>query len=83
MAFAGHQILAPPPPHAGAALIAALNILEGFNITSQVPRNSTYHWIAEVSHAHSELAQACSPCLHFSVMFFSGKRKCSIECTLE
>ncbi|KAK6471808.1 glutathione hydrolase 7-like isoform X1 [Huso huso] len=40
-------ILAPPPPHAGAALIAALNILEGFNITSQVPRNSTYHWIAE------------------------------------
>ncbi|KAK6479406.1 glutathione hydrolase 7-like isoform X1 [Huso huso] len=42
-----HRILAPPPPHAGAALIAALNILEGFNITSQVPRNSTYHWIAE------------------------------------
>ncbi|MGH0171313.1 UNVERIFIED_CONTAM: hypothetical protein FKN15_061264 [Acipenser sinensis] len=25
----------------------ALNILEGFNITSQVPRNSTYHWISE------------------------------------
>lgn len=45
--YQGHQILAPPPPHAGAALIAALNILEGFNITSQVPRNSTYHWIAE------------------------------------
>ncbi|MBN3311438.1 GGT7 hydrolase, partial [Atractosteus spatula] len=45
--YQGHQILASPPPHAGAALIAALNILEGFNITSQVPRNSTYHWMAE------------------------------------
>lgn len=40
--------MAAPAPHAGVALISALNILEGYNITSQVPRNSTYHWIAEV-----------------------------------
>lgn len=40
--------MAAPAPHAGVALITALNILEGYNITSQLPRNSTYHWIAEV-----------------------------------
>lgn len=37
-----------PAPHAGVALIAALNILENFNISSQVPRDGSYHWIAEV-----------------------------------
>uniref|UniRef100_A0AAQ4RK43 Glutathione hydrolase n=1 Tax=Gasterosteus aculeatus aculeatus TaxID=481459 RepID=A0AAQ4RK43_GASAC len=45
--YQGHHVMAAPAPHAGIALIAALNILEGYNITSQVPRNSTYHWIAE------------------------------------
>ena len=40
--------MAAPAPQAGAALITALNILEGYNITSQIPRNSTHHWIAEV-----------------------------------
>ncbi|KAL4655312.1 gamma-glutamyltransferase 7 [Arapaima gigas] len=45
--YQGHRILVAPAPHAGAALITALNILEGFNITSQVPRNTTYHWVAE------------------------------------
>ncbi|XP_030625857.1 glutathione hydrolase 7 [Chanos chanos] len=45
--YQGHQVMAAPPPHAGAALITALNILEGFNITSQVQRNSTFHSIAE------------------------------------
>uniref|UniRef100_A0A3Q4BX94 Glutathione hydrolase n=1 Tax=Mola mola TaxID=94237 RepID=A0A3Q4BX94_MOLML len=45
--YQGHHVMAAPPPHAGVALVAALNILEGYNITSQVPRNSTYHWIAE------------------------------------
>lgn len=44
--------MAAPAPHAGVALITALNILEGYNITSQVPRNGTYHWIAEVVHAN-------------------------------
>lgn len=44
----GHHVLAAPAPHAGVALITALNILEGYNITSQMPRNATYHWIAEV-----------------------------------
>lgn len=48
----GHHVLAAPAPHAGVALITALNILEGYNITSQVPRNSTYHWIAEVVTKH-------------------------------
>lgn len=45
--YQGHHVLAAPAPHAGVALITALNILEGYNITSQVPRNNTYHWIAE------------------------------------
>lgn len=40
--------MAAPAPHAGVALISALNILEGYNITSQLPRSSTFHWIAEV-----------------------------------
>lgn len=40
--------MAAPAPHAGVALITALNILEGYNITNQVPRSSTYHWTAEV-----------------------------------
>uniref|UniRef100_A0A7M4F3B8 Glutathione hydrolase n=1 Tax=Crocodylus porosus TaxID=8502 RepID=A0A7M4F3B8_CROPO len=47
--YRGHLILSPPPPHAGPALIAALNILEGLNITSQISRENTFHWIAEVS----------------------------------
>lgn len=37
-----------PAPHAGLAVVAALNILEGFNVTSQMLRNSTYHRTAEV-----------------------------------
>uniref|UniRef100_A0A4W6F6J2 Glutathione hydrolase n=1 Tax=Lates calcarifer TaxID=8187 RepID=A0A4W6F6J2_LATCA len=45
--YQGHHVMSAPAPHAGVALITALNILEGYNITSQVPRNSTYHWIAE------------------------------------
>ncbi|XP_061217680.1 glutathione hydrolase 7 isoform X2 [Neopsephotus bourkii] len=45
--YRGHLVFSPPPPHAGPALITALNILEGFNITSQVPRGNTLHWMAE------------------------------------
>ncbi|XP_059189785.1 glutathione hydrolase 7 isoform X2 [Centropristis striata] len=45
--YQGHHVMAAPAPHAGVALITALNILEGYNITNQVPRNSTFHWIAE------------------------------------
>ncbi|XP_047232906.1 glutathione hydrolase 7 [Girardinichthys multiradiatus] len=45
--YQGHRVMAAPAPHAGVGLITALNILEGYNITSQVPRNKTYHWIAE------------------------------------
>ncbi|XP_029469560.1 glutathione hydrolase 7 [Rhinatrema bivittatum] len=44
--YQGHLVFTPPPPHAGPALIAALNILEGFNITSQLSRESL-HWITE------------------------------------
>lgn len=40
--------MAAPAPHAGVALVTALNILEGFNISSHMSRNGTYHWIAEV-----------------------------------
>ncbi|GAA6076476.1 glutathione hydrolase 7, partial [Tachysurus ichikawai] len=39
--------MAAPPPHAGAALLTALNILEGYNITSQTQRSSALHWITE------------------------------------
>ncbi|XP_076023336.1 glutathione hydrolase 7 [Genypterus blacodes] len=45
--YQGNHVMVTPAPHAGIALITALNILEGYNITSQVPRNITYHWIAE------------------------------------
>uniref|UniRef100_A0A8C2FLE4 Glutathione hydrolase n=1 Tax=Cyprinus carpio TaxID=7962 RepID=A0A8C2FLE4_CYPCA len=45
--YQGYQVFVPPPPHAGAALLSALNILEGFNITHQVSRSSIHHWIAE------------------------------------
>ncbi|XP_016315772.1 gamma-glutamyltransferase 7-like, partial [Sinocyclocheilus anshuiensis] len=45
--YQGYQVFVPPPPHAGAALLSALNILEGFNITNQVSRSNIYHWIAE------------------------------------
>ncbi|KAA0707329.1 Glutathione hydrolase 7 [Triplophysa tibetana] len=45
--YQGHRVLSTPPPHAGAALLSALNILEGYNITNQTPRNILHHWIAE------------------------------------
>ncbi|KAA8590965.1 glutathione hydrolase 7 [Etheostoma spectabile] len=45
--YQGHHVMSAPAPHAGVALITALNILEGYNITNQVPRNNTFHWIAE------------------------------------
>lgn len=45
--YQGHHVMASPAPHAGVALITALNILEGYNITNQLPRQSTIHWIAE------------------------------------
>uniref|UniRef100_A0A803W1R9 Glutathione hydrolase n=1 Tax=Ficedula albicollis TaxID=59894 RepID=A0A803W1R9_FICAL len=46
--YRGHLVFTPPPPHAGPALITALNILEGFNITRQGSRGNILHWIAEV-----------------------------------
>uniref|UniRef100_A0A672J5G4 Glutathione hydrolase n=1 Tax=Salarias fasciatus TaxID=181472 RepID=A0A672J5G4_SALFA len=45
--YQGNLVMTAPAPHAGVALITALNILEGFNITSQAPRNNTFHLIAE------------------------------------
>ncbi|KAG8446228.1 hypothetical protein GDO86_013901 [Hymenochirus boettgeri] len=45
--YQGHLVFAPPPPNAGLALITALNILEGANLTKQTPRSSALHWIAE------------------------------------
>ncbi|XP_053937576.1 glutathione hydrolase 7 isoform X2 [Cuculus canorus] len=45
--YRGHLVFSPPPPHAGPALITALNILEGFNITSQASRGNILHWVAE------------------------------------
>uniref|UniRef100_A0A8D2LQ96 Glutathione hydrolase n=1 Tax=Varanus komodoensis TaxID=61221 RepID=A0A8D2LQ96_VARKO len=45
--YQGHLVLSPSPPHVGPALITALNILEGFNITSQVAKENILHWITE------------------------------------
>lgn len=45
--FPGHLVLSPPPPHTGPALISALNILEGFNLTTLVSREQALHWVAE------------------------------------
>lgn len=45
--YQGHHVMTAPAPHAGVATITALNILEGYNITSQMSRNSTFHWVAE------------------------------------
>ncbi|NXN98128.1 GGT7 hydrolase, partial [Rhinopomastus cyanomelas] len=44
--YGGHLVLSPPPPHAGPALVAALNILQGFNV-SRAPRGDVLHWTAE------------------------------------
>ncbi|XP_006126739.2 glutathione hydrolase 7 isoform X2 [Pelodiscus sinensis] len=55
--YQGHLVLSPPPPHAGPALITALNILEGFNI-SQITRENTLHWIAETLKIALELANS-------------------------
>lgn len=45
--YQGHHVMASPAPHAGVALITALNILEGYNISNQIPRQNTFHWVAE------------------------------------
>ncbi|XP_063260817.1 glutathione hydrolase 7 isoform X2 [Prinia subflava] len=45
--YRGHLVFTPPAPHAGPALITALNILEGFNITRQGSRGNILHWMTE------------------------------------
>ncbi|XP_040293655.1 glutathione hydrolase 7 [Bufo bufo] len=45
--YQGHLVFAPPAPHAGPALISALNILEGANLTKHTSRSIALHWIAE------------------------------------
>ncbi|NWH38389.1 GGT7 hydrolase, partial [Chloropsis hardwickii] len=45
--YRGHLVFTPPPPHAGPALITALNILEGFNITRQGSRGNILDWMVE------------------------------------
>ncbi|XP_068422310.1 glutathione hydrolase 7 isoform X5 [Eschrichtius robustus] len=45
--YRGHLVLSPRPPHTGPALISALNILEGFNLTSLVSQEQALHWVAE------------------------------------
>ncbi|GLD62201.1 gamma-glutamyltransferase 7-like isoform X1 [Lates japonicus] len=41
-------IQVPPPPSAGAALISALNLLEGFHLNeNNATENQTHYWIAE------------------------------------
>ncbi|KAF7695829.1 glutathione hydrolase 7 [Silurus meridionalis] len=56
--YQGYQIMAAPPPHAGAGLLTALNILEGYNISSQTQKSSTLHWITETLKIALSLASA-------------------------
>ncbi|CAM4549193.1 unnamed protein product [Lepidochelys kempii] len=78
--YQGHLVLSPPPPHAGPALITALNILEGFNITSQVTRENTLHWIAETLKIALDLANSlgdpvCDASVYHSVEDMVSKSK--------
>uniref|UniRef100_S4R7Y3 Glutathione hydrolase n=1 Tax=Petromyzon marinus TaxID=7757 RepID=S4R7Y3_PETMA len=44
---AGHLLLSAPPPHAGASLLLALGIMEGYNLSTHDDGNLTYHWLTE------------------------------------
>ncbi|XP_060913292.1 glutathione hydrolase 7 [Labrus mixtus] len=76
--YQGRHVMTAPAPHAGVGLITALNILEGFNITSQMPRNSTHHWVAEALKIALALASglgdpACDPSVSEIVMKMQSK----------
>lgn len=72
--YQGHHVMASPAPHAGVALITALNILEGYNITNQLPRQSTFHWIAEsVKIALALASEIGDPMFDISVSEIVGK----------
>uniref|UniRef100_A0A3Q3ERU5 Glutathione hydrolase n=1 Tax=Labrus bergylta TaxID=56723 RepID=A0A3Q3ERU5_9LABR len=65
--YQGRHVMTAPAPHAGVGLITALNILEGFNITSQMPRNSTHHWVAEALKIALALASGLGDPMNSSV----------------
>ncbi|XP_032817726.1 glutathione hydrolase 7 [Petromyzon marinus] len=45
--YQGHLLLSAPPPHAGASLLLALGIMEGYNLSTHDDGNLTYHWLTE------------------------------------
>uniref|UniRef100_A0A3Q3BGQ7 Glutathione hydrolase 7-like n=1 Tax=Kryptolebias marmoratus TaxID=37003 RepID=A0A3Q3BGQ7_KRYMA len=52
-------IQVPSLPSVGAALIAALNLLESLHLgENNVTENKTYHWINEVLHVHTDTAKS-------------------------
>ena len=54
--FPGFQVLTAPPPSSGAALLLALNILEGYNMTHLDADTPTYwHRLIEVRRAKRRL----------------------------
>lgn len=51
-------IQVPPPPSAGAALISALSLLQGFHLNeNNNTENQTYHWIDEVMDCKASISQ--------------------------
>lgn len=83
ISYQGHHVMTAPAPHAGVALITALNILEGYNITSQMQRNSTYHWIAEAVKIALSLASGLGdPMYDSSVSEIVAKMKSKSQANL-
>eukprot|EP00066_Takifugu_rubripes_P001893 XP_003963402.1 PREDICTED: gamma-glutamyltransferase 7 [Takifugu rubripes] len=62
--YQGHHVMTTPAPHAGLAVVTALNILEGFNITGQMLRNNTFHRTAEAVKIALALASGLGDPMH-------------------
>uniref|UniRef100_UPI003AAA5DD2 glutathione hydrolase 7-like n=1 Tax=Centroberyx gerrardi TaxID=166262 RepID=UPI003AAA5DD2 len=59
------KVQVPPPPSVGAALISALNLLEGFHLNeNNSTANDTYHWIAESLKAALAMASGLGDPMH-------------------
>ncbi|KAM4612757.1 glutathione hydrolase 7-like [Polymixia lowei] len=62
------KVVVPPPPSVGAALISALNILEGFNLNeNSSTADEAYHWIAESVKAGLAMASGLGDPIYDSI----------------